>query len=407
MRTRRSAKELKIVNMKYTNAALILLIASTSPYSSDAMAYIFAHINNSRVRETTRINDTLYAGYCVGCATWNSSSSIDASRRLNECKDGKMSSTAAQDVPIRRVRELADELPTHMMEMEPPAEDFTVGTEGLTKSLNDANLDEEDHSYIRQFIASILLFGVAATSYVLWSNTEKRNKLAIKTPKKGLEITIPTDLPPDLACATPMSTEDEVQESEEMSTLREENQTLQDKLAYYTAMERSYNNKSITSNPNDSEGKHNILTENRESPNMNATATIQTLHNQISVGKHNILTENRESPNMNATATIQTLHNQIEDLKEELKETNERLRNAINTNIALNDAHDREHQKLIILQKEMELSWEKFEETYRAQHEEMQKAEARVRNLLRENKDLKSSNKDLALKLSRRKPARA
>ena len=361
---RTSAKELKTDNMKYTNAALILVIASTSPYSSDAMAYIFAHMNSTCVQDTTRINDTLYAGYCVGCATWNRSSLIDASRPLNECKSGKIASTAALDIPIRRVREVANELPhTHMMEMEQhisPAKGFTDGADGLTKNLDDANLDEEDHSFSRQFIASIFLFGVAATSYI-WNNTKKRNKLAIKTPKKGLEITITTDLPPDLACATPMSTEDEVQESEEMSTLREENQTLQDKLAYYTAMERSYN-KSITSN----------------------------------------LTENRESP-----ATIQTLHNQIEDLKEELKETNERLRNAINTNIALNDAHDREHQKLIILQKEMELSWEKFEETYRAQHEEMQRAEARERNLLRENKDLKSSNRDLALKLSRRKPARA
>ena len=243
MQTRRSAKELKIGNMKYTNAALILLIASTSPYSSDAKAYIFAHMNSTRDKDTTRINDILYAGYCLGCATWNRSRSIDASRPLNECKDGKMASSATHDIPRRRVRELADELPTHMMEMEQhvsPATDFIDGTDELTKSLDDANLDGEDYSYIRQFIASILLLGVAAKSYnILWNNTEKRNKLAIKTPKKGLEITIPNDLPPDLACATTVSTEDEVPESqEEMSTLREENQTLQDKLSDGTLIQQ-------------------------------------------------------------------------------------------------------------------------------------------------------------------------
>ena len=351
--------------MMYTNAAVILVIASTSLPSSDARAYVFSHMNKTCVRYQPRSDGPLYAGYCVGCSAWKHRfPSIDALRPLDECKFSKTASAEAHDMKIRRVSELPEELPTHMMEMEQYVSpntslpDSTDVTDGL-RIMEDGNLDEEGHSFVRQLIASILLFGVAATSYLSY-NTKKRNKFTIKTPKKGLKITIPTDLPPDLACATPLSIEDDLPDSkEEISTLREENQILQDKLAYYTAKERSYN-KSMACNPN------------------------------VSIGYHHI-----QSPKVN-------LHNQIDDLKEELKEKNERLRNAINTNIVLNDAHDRKHNKLKILQDEMEMSWKKFEETYETQHREMQRVEERERKLLRENNDLKSSNRDLALKLNKR-----
>ena len=342
----------------YTSAVIILVIASTSPHSSDARAYIFAHLNKKCVRNPTRFNRPLYAGYCVGCLAWkNGFPSIDALRPLDECNFRKMASTDAHDMNIRRVGELAGELPMHMMGMgqhvhpTTSLSDFAGITGGLIKT-EDGNRDEEDHSFVRHLIASLLLLGVSASScYILSNTTKKSNKFEVKTPKKDLRIAIPTDLPPDLACATPMSMEDELPEcGEEISTLRDENQILQDKLAYYTAMERSYN----------------------------------------------------KSIKVNATAIIRTQHNQIEDLKEELKETNQRLRNAINTNIFLNDAHDREHHKLKILQDEMEMSWKKFEETYETQQHEMRRVEERVRNLLCENNDLKSSNRDLALKLNRR-----
>ena len=45
---------------------------------------------------------------------------------------------------------------------------------------------------------------------------------------------------------------------------------------------------------------------------------------------------------------------------------------------------------------------ETIEETYEAQHNEMQRVEGRVRKLMFENKDLKSWARDMAVKLSRR-----
>ena len=60
-----------------------------------------------------------------------------------------------------------------------------------------------------------------------------------------------------------------------------------------------------------------------------------------------------------AAPTMQKLFNQIDDLKEQLKETTSVYAMlSTPTYIALNnDAHDREHQKVQILQEEMEESW--------------------------------------------------
>eukprot|EP00984_Skeletonema_dohrnii_P019832 scaffold9563_cov147-Skeletonema_dohrnii-CCMP3373.AAC.3 len=279
---------------------------------------------NKCVKEhSTRIDSSLYAGYCVGCPIWKNDL---LSEPLNECEVNRRPSSAAHDMPIRRVirqsLEPFDELPMQMMELElytsptMSLSDSTDATDELIRTVKDNMEDDshEDHSFVRQLIACLLLFGVTATASLL-NNTEKRQKLNVRTPKEGLKIVIPTDIPPSLAPASPLSMDDSLPESEaEISKLREENQILQDKLA---AMEQSFN-QSITSSEKDA--LHNTI---------NATHSIGSPNPSDSEGKEQSLDDFPGSSTMNAASTIQTLHNQIEDLKEELKLTKECLHNAI------------------------------------------------------------------------------
>ena len=312
--------------MKYSTAAVILVTASSSPQLSDARAYIFAHMNKCVKEHSTRIDSSLYAGYCVGCSNWKNDL---LSEPLNECEVNRRPSSAAHDMPIRRVirqsPEPFDELPMQMMELEqytsPPTislSDSTDVTDELIRTvkdnMEDDSHDDEDHSFVRQLIACLLLFGVTATAY-LSNNTEKRKTFNVRTPKEGLKIVIPTDIPPSLAPASPLSMDDSLPESEaEISKLREENQILQDKLA---ATEQSFN-QSMTSSEKDA--LHNII---------NATHNIGSPNPSDSKGKEQSLDDFPGSSTTNAASTIQTLHNQIEDLKEELKLTKECLHNAI------------------------------------------------------------------------------
>ena len=104
--------------MKYSTAAVILVTASSSPQLSDARAYIFAHMNKCVKEHSTRIDSSLYAGYCVGCSNWKNDL---RSEPLNECEFNRKPSSAAHDMPIRRVirqsPEPFDELPMQMMEL--------------------------------------------------------------------------------------------------------------------------------------------------------------------------------------------------------------------------------------------------------------------------------------------------
>jgi chromosome segregation ATPase len=89
-----------------------------------------------------------------------------------------------------------------------------------------------------------------------------------------------------------------------------------------------------------------------------------------------------------ASASIEKLKSEVNELKKEQGQTQKRLQSAYEANIAL------------------EKDMEKFAETFATQHAEMQQIAGRVRKLVSQNEALKSSNKDLAMRLGNRQFAR-
>eukprot|EP00985_Skeletonema_marinoi_P011165 scaffold5293_cov97-Skeletonema_marinoi.AAC.3 len=153
--------------MKYSTAAVILVTASSSPQLSDARAYIFAHMNKCVKEHSTRIDSSLYAGYCVGCSNWKNGL---LSEPLNECEVNRRPSSAAHDMPIRRLEQYTSP-PTISLSDSTDVTDELIRT--VKDNMEDDSHDDEDHSFVRQLIACLLLFGVTATAY-LSNNTEKR-----------------------------------------------------------------------------------------------------------------------------------------------------------------------------------------------------------------------------------------
>lgn len=388
----------------------------------------------------------MYAGYCVDCTSWRndhlSSADDDDDASVPVSRDRIMVSTP-DDRPIRRsvmhlTEQTTNELPVPTMEMKLPStptitlsdsndatEDFIMKVKASvaqqkahSSNVSDQQimhtvLDEKeknsdtDQSFMRQLASSFLILGVAATAYIT-TNKHERRKLRLKTPKKGSKVDIPavlTDLPPDLAPATPLSLDMPDQEQEEkISKLKEENQFLRNKIEVLTAMERS-----ITENDGEcsSASASSLKKEARDGDcALIARQSIGSVRSMDRV-RNEADWENMSedylpgSPTMNVSSTLEILQNQVNELKEELKETKERLQKAIQANTTLNDAHDRKHEELEALKSEMNEAWLSFEDTYASQLKEINKVEGRNRKLQCENEDLKTSNRDLAAKLGR------
>lgn len=424
--------------MRYSNSAILLATASL-PAASEAKAYIFAQTKSNSYNHCKE-GSSVYAGYCVDCTSWRNDhlSSADASVPVN--RDRIMVSTP-DDRPIRRsvmhsTEQTTNELPLPTMEMKLPntstitlsdsndaTEDFIMKVKASvahqkehSSNVSDQQImhtfqDEKeknsdtDQSFMRQLASSFLLLGVAATAYVT-TNKHERRKLRLKTPKKGSKVDIPavlTDLPPELAPATPLSLDMPDQEQEEkISKLKEENKFLRNKIEVLTAMERS-----ITENDGECSSASSSKKEaTDEDCALSARRSISSVRSMDKVGNESDWENMNEdylpgSPTMNVTSTLEILQNQVNELKEELKETKERLQKAMQANTTLNDAHDRKHEELEALKSEMNEAWLRFEDTYSSQLKEINKVEGRNRKLLCENEDLKTSNRDLAAKLGR------
>lgn len=424
--------------MRYSNSAILLATASL-PAASEAKAYIFAQTKSNSYNHYKE-GSSVYAGYCVDCTSWRNDhlTSADGSVAVN--RDRIMVSTP-DDRPIRRsvmhsTEQTTNELPLPTMEMKLPntstitlsdsndaTEDFIMKVKASvahqkehSSNVSDQQImhtfqDEKeknsdtDQSFMRQLASSFLLLGVAATAYVT-TNKHERRKLRLKTPKKGSKVDIPavlTDLPPDLAPATPLSLDMPDQEQEEkISKLKEENKFLRNKIEVLTAMERS-----ITENDGECSSASSSKKEaTDEDCALSARRSISSVRSMDKVGNESDWENMNEdylpgSPTMNVTSTLEILQNQVNELKEELKETKQRLQKAMQANTTLNDAHDRKHEELEALKSEMNEAWLRFEDTYSSQLKEINKVEGRNRKLLCENEDLKTSNRDLAAKLGR------
>lgn len=426
--------------MRYSNPAILLATASL-PAASEAKAYIFAQTKSNSYSHCKE-GSSVYAGYCVDCTSWRNDclSSADASAPVNR---DRIMVSIPNDRPIRRSvmhskEQTTNELPhLPMMEMKLhntptiklsdsnyATEDFIMKAKASVahQKAHSSNVSDQqimhtfhdekeknsdtDQSFMRQLASSFLLIGVAATAYVT-TNKHERRKLRLKTPKKGSKVDIPallTDLPPDLAPAeTPLSMDMPNQEQEvKISKLKEENQFLRNKLEVLTAMERS-----ITENNGECSSASSSKKEaTDEDCALIARQSIGSVRSMDRVGNESDWENMNEdylhgSPTMNVSSTLEILQNQINELKEELKETKERLQKAMQANATLNDAHDRKHEELEALKSDMNEAWLSFEDTYSSQLKEINKVEGRNRKLLSENEDLKSSNRDLAAKLGR------
>jgi hypothetical protein len=146
--------------------------------------------------------------------------------------------------------------------------------------------------------------------------------------------------------------------------------------------------------------------------------------------------ERQDSPN--DIKIIEKLQNKVDELKEELSLAKERLEVAAETNIAINDAHDRKAEECEDLQREVKRLTElvqeknrlenaaetnkalneahdekhkeceelksdigKFADSFAAQHDNLQQLERRVSKLASENEELKASNRILAKRLNK------
>lgn len=146
--------------------------------------------------------------------------------------------------------------------------------------------------------------------------------------------------------------------------------------------------------------------------------------------------ERQDAPDV---SKIEILQNEIDELKEELSLAKERLEVASETNIAINEAHDRKAEECEDLQREVnrltELVQEqeknrlenatetnkalneahdqkhkeceelksdidKFADSFATQHDNLQQLERRVSKLASENEELKASNRSLAKRLN-------
>lgn len=424
--------------MRYSNSAILLATASL-PAASEAKAYIFAQTKSNSYNHCKE-GSSVYAGYCVDCTSWRNDhlSSADASVPVN--RDRIMVSTS-DDKPIRRsvmhsTEQTTNVLPLPTLEIKLPntptirlsdsidaTEDFITKVKASVahQKAHSSNVSDQqimhnfpdekeknsgtDQSFMRQLASSFLLLGVAATAFVTTSKHERR-KLRLKTPKKGSNVDIPavlTDLPPDLAPATPLSLDMPDQEQEgKITKLKEENKFLWNKIEVLTAMERS-----ITENDGECSSASSLKKEARdEDCALIARQSIVSVRSMGRVGNESDWDYMNEdylpgSPTMNVTSTLEILQNQVNELKEELKETKERLQKAMQANTTLNDAHDRKHEELEALKSEMNEAWLSFEDTYASQLKEINKVEGLNRKLKGENEDLKASNRDLAAKIGR------
>ena len=93
---------------------------------------------------------------------------------------------------------------------------------------------------------------------------------------------------------------------------------------------------------------------------------------------------------------IKSLQNKIDELEAELLRSKKRLEVAAETNVAINDAHDRKDEECQELKRDMET----FANSYAAQHEKLEQLEGSLRKLMTENEQLRASNKDFAVLLN-------
>jgi hypothetical protein len=92
---------------------------------------------------------------------------------------------------------------------------------------------------------------------------------------------------------------------------------------------------------------------------------------------------------------IKSLQNKVDELEEELLRSKKRLEVAAETNIAINDAHDRKAEECEDLKRDMET----FAYSFAAQHEKLEQLEGSLRKLMTENEQLRA-NKDFAVRLN-------
>jgi hypothetical protein len=92
---------------------------------------------------------------------------------------------------------------------------------------------------------------------------------------------------------------------------------------------------------------------------------------------------------------IKFLQNKVDGLEAELLRSKKRLQVADETNVAINDAHDRKAEECQELKRDMET----FANSFAAQHEKLEQLEGSLRKLMTENEQLRA-NKDVAVRLN-------
>jgi len=116
------------------------------------------------------------------------------------------------------------------------------------------------------------------------------------------------------------------------------------------------------------------------------------LFDNIDVNWDGFITDDDE-PTTSSLLTIESLQTEVTQLTEELSQTKKRLESATITNEVLNEAHDKKHEELEQLNQDMD----KFADIIMLC---MQQLRERNVKLTLENEELKSSNKDMAVRLN-------
>ena len=209
--------------MMHTGTICFFLAATSLTSSSDAKAYIFAHVNKKRYqgrlsrRSTATIK--LYSGYCVGCLAWNDSFPPESLG----CNQDENRSSVADDTPLRPQRHLSASLDVHRKS---------------SSLLLDDSTSHDNQLFLQQLIIVLLFLELGLGVYLLSRNRYKRKKPISKKPVE-VSVEILTDDTPDLYPVSSTSFEDESPDSEnDFSKIRKQNQMLQKEFASVTAFWR-------------------------------------------------------------------------------------------------------------------------------------------------------------------------
>lgn len=345
-------------------------------------------------------HSSVYAGYCVGCPCWvhNSTSTVGkpmAKATAAGSVNSKPSSTSSEEAPIR-LGEItilpAITADANLTDEKEVVSNRTNPTLPLTTtSEDDAHheqimilLSSDQHSYENQATVPLFLGAVILAAAYASALLSKRKKLLMRKKLKVSFHNLSTDAvsssPSSLSLDTlmgkklevsfPNLSTDEVSNStvslgtsesdEQVSKLKEENKSLREQIEMLKVKELSVPSSSSEKAPAYSQVVEPIITE--PTPPLD-DSDVNVVLRQTKKRLRAIV--------KSAKASIEKLNVEVHDLKEELKQTQERFEKADKARKALQDDID------------------KFANTFAMQHEELQQAQGTVKKLLKENEKLK------------------